>query len=203
MQFKKVYMQADSISRHADFDMWYEDGELFLTAQSLNQEAPWSTEHDRVALISRHGAEMGRIKPDNKSIEYDVRIERWTYTLHTYTLFKHYYFKGMLWDINGSLDHLPIHFKSEETEKTQVHVKRVERFRDKGPCIEIMVKDITHLRIAAGAVIAIGLKEEWRGMSEGEPEENNTWALKMKRYFWQKGIPYSELVESGRIAPRD
>lgn len=203
MQFKKVYMPVDAIKRHEDFQLWYEDGDLFLTAQSLNKENPWSTEKDRVALISRHGAEMGRIKPDNKAMEYEVRIERWTYTLHTYTLFKHYYFKGMLWEINGSMDKMPLKFVNEGTGKSDVRITHVNNFRDKGECFEIKVRDISKLRIAAGAVIAMALKEEYRGDSEGEPEENDTWTKKMRRYFWQKGIKYEELVAEGRIEARD
>ena len=178
MQYKKVYMPVDGIKNHADFEIWYEDGELFLTVRSLNKEHPWSTEKDRVELISRHGAQMGLIKPDNKAIEYDVRIERWTYTLHTYVLFKHYYFRGMLWDIHGSLDHVPLKFTSEKTNKSDVRITYVKQFRDKGPCYEIKVRDISKLRVAAGAVIAIGLKEEYRGASEGEKEENKGYKMK-------------------------
>lgn len=203
MQFKKLYMPVDAISRHDDFQMWYEDGDLFLTAKSLNKEKPWSSEHDKVALISRHNAEMARIKPDNKALEYDVRVERWTYTLHTYTLFKHYYIKGMLWDIKGSFDRVPLKFMNEKTGKSDVRITRVNNFMDKGPCYEIKVKEITKLRVAAACVIALALKEEYRGMSEGEREENNTLGLKMKRYFWQKGISYDELVAKGVIEPRD
>ena len=45
---------------------------------------------------------------------------------------------------------------------------KLVNFRDKGECYDIRVKDLSHLRIASIAVVGIAMKEEFKGLSEGE-----------------------------------
>ena len=193
----RVYMEVDALSRHEDFDLWYADGELFMQVK-----ADWANERDRVLVFSRRGAEMARIKSDNKAMAYYVGVERYEYTLFTHTLFKHYFFKGMLWDINGSLRDGQLTFFSEMADRNEVFVNKT-RFKGHGECYEIRVSDVSHLRIAAVATVAIAIKEEWKGLSEGEPQsKDQPWYLKLKdRVVPTKGIPYEQLVADGIIEP--
>ncbi len=194
MIFNKVYFPADCISRHADFDGWYEDGDRFMTVKSLNKENPWSAEKDRVAIYSRLDAEMACIKPDHKCLSYAVRVERWTYTLHTFTIFKHYFLEGMLWQIHGTPSEAPFSFENEDTGKKDVRVRRVE-FNGQD-CFEVKVRDIEKLRMAVCAVLAILIKEEYKGVSEGEPNKDAPWYKKVKRYFLEETISYDEIREN-------
>ena len=43
MAFKKVYIPVDCIERKEDFDMFYEDGDIFATAKS-----DWENEKSKV-----------------------------------------------------------------------------------------------------------------------------------------------------------
>ena len=197
-QFKKIYIPVDAISRHEDFECWYEDRTLFCTVKSLNKENPWSDEHDQVALISRHDAEMGRIKPDYKSLTYSLRMERWTYTLHTYTIFSHYFIEGMMWQINKSPLEAPFTFYNEGYDRKDVRL-RITNFDDKGPCYEVAVKDVSRLRVAVISVIAILIKEEYRGLSEGEPSVKEKWYRKLVNTFNDKTYSFSDLAATGQI----
>lgn len=191
MAFKKVYIPVDAISRHEDFEAWYEDGDFFFRAES-----DWQDEGSKVKFISRHGAEMAKIKPDNNCLNYDVRVERYTYTLHTYLIFRHYFCEGMLWQMHGSPSKGHASFINENTDKRDVQISIVN-FKDKGPCYEVKVKDVGKLRIAAVVIVAILIKEEYKGLSEGERNEDAHWYRKVKQYFLEKGLTYEE-VESGK-----
>lgn len=197
-QFKKIYIPVDAISRREDFECWYEDRMLFCTVKSLNKENPWSDEHDQVALISRHNAEMGRIKPDYKSLTYAIRVERWDYTLHTYTIFSHYFIEGMMWQINKSPIDAPFTFYNEGFDRKDVRL-RITNFADKGMCYEVAVKDVSRLRVAVASVIAILIKEEFRGLSEGEPNPKMKWYKRLKNYFGEKGYAFNDLAATGVI----
>ena len=162
MKNNRVYMPIDAVDKREDFNLWYADGDLFMTVKSA-----WTKENDKVSIISRRGGEMGRIRFDPRSLVYFVGVERYEYELHTYTIFEHYYFKGMLWDIGGGLNDVPLDFRNEGTGKLDVRISHV-RFKDKGKCLEIKVKDLAKLRIAACCVIAMAIKESYKGKSEGE-----------------------------------
>lgn len=199
MQFKKVYIPVNGISSHTDFDCFYEDRMLFCSVRSLNKENPWSDEHDQVALISRHDAEMGRIKPDYKSLTYGIRMERWNYTLHTYTIFSHYYVEGMMWQINKSPLEAPFTFYNEGHDRKDVRL-RITDFADKGPCYEVSVKNVSLLRVAVISVLAILIKEEYRGLSEGEPGIKDKWYRKIANSFNDKGYSFNDLAATGQIS---
>jgi hypothetical protein len=198
MQFKKVYIPVNGISNRADFDCLYEDRTLFCRVTSLNKKEPWSDEHDQIALISRHDSEMGRIKPDFKSLTYDLRMERWNYTLHTYTIFSHYYVEGMMWQINKSPLEAPFTFYNEGYDRKDVRL-RIADFADKGPCYEVAVKDVSMLRVAVISVLAILVKEEYRGLSEGEPSVKDKWYRKLVNSFNDKGVSFNDLAATGQI----
>ena len=191
MKNNRVYMPIDAVDTREDFNLWYADGDLFLTVKSAGG---WQSEKDRIAIYSRHGGEMARIKPDPYGVVMNVGVERYEYELHTYTIFEHYFFKGMLWDIYGCIDDPPLDFRNEGTGKLDVRISRV-RFRDKGMCYEIKVKDLAKLRIAACCVIAMKIKESFRGRSEGEPDENlGTFGKIRKKLFDSKGYTYEEIL---------
>ena len=198
MQFKKVYIPVDAIARREDFECWYEDRMLFCTVKSLNKEKPWSDEHDKVALISRHEAEMARIKPDYKSLNYALRVERWDYILHTYVIYSHYFIEGMMWQVNKSPIDAPLTIYNEGYDRKDVRIRKVD-FADKGECYEVAVKDVSRLRVAVTSVIAILIKEEFRGLSEGEPDPKMKWHKKLANYFVEKGYSFNNLAASGAI----
>ncbi len=189
MKNNRVYMQVDAAKKREDFELWYADGDVFVTVKKKD----WDNEKDRVAIYNRFGGEMARIKTDPKAITYNVGVERYEYELHTYELFSHYFFKGMLWDIQGSLEDKQLDFRNEGTGKLDVRISTV-KFKNKGRCYEIKVKDISKLRIAACCVIAMALKESYLGLSEGEPVEGEKfWKKWKKMVFDSKGITYEEL----------
>ena len=190
MKNNRVYMPIDAVDKREDFNLWYADGDLFMTVKSA-----WTKENDKVSIISRRGGEMGRIRFDPRSLVYFVGVERYEYELHTYTIFEHYYFKGMLWDIGGGLNDVPLDFRNEGTGKLDVRISHV-RFKDKGKCLEIKVKDLAKLRIAACCVIAMAIKESYKGKSEGEPIERTGLDKWKHRIFSNKGITYEEILAS-------
>lgn len=200
----KIYIPADAIAKHEDFDTWYEDGALFYRFESPKG---WSSEKDKVIILGRMGGQVGTIKPDSKTLTYYLSIERWEYALRTYIIFKHYGLEGMLWDIKGSLTELPIDFIGEHgTSKEDVrytkdvHVSLV-KFNGQ-PCYEVRVKDLAVLRMAVVAVVAMAIKEEWKGYSEGEGDvEKGSLFARAKRSlletFTRRGpISYEELVQA-------
>ena len=101
----------------------------------------------------------------------------------------------MLWDIGGGLNDAPLDFRNEGTGKLDVRISHV-RFKDKGKCLEIKVKDLAKLRIAACCVIAMAIKESYKGKSEGEPIERTGLDKWKHRIFSNKGITYEEILAS-------
>ena len=188
MKNNRVYMPIDAVDKREDFKLWYADGDLFLTVK-----ADWTKENDKVAIYNRMGGELGRIKFDPHALVYYVGVERYEYELHTYTIFEHYFFKGMLWDIAGGLNNPPLDFRNEGTGKLDVRISHV-KFKDKGKCLEIKVKDLAKLRIAACCVIAMAIKESYRGKSEGEPVEEKGFQKLKNRILTNKGLTYDEVL---------
>lgn len=196
MKNNKVYLQKDALSRHEDFDVWYGDGDLALSARGT-----WSDESDKICLIGRMGGEIGRIKPDHNTLAYTIRVERYEYVLHTLRIFEHYEIEGMLWQVNGTLSDPPLSFVNEKTHKEDVHV-RLTDFKDWGPCYEIRVTDIAKLRIATAAVIAIGVKEAYKGKSEGEKCADATKLARVREFlFPTKGTAYADLLKEEKRVP--
>ncbi len=201
LKFNKVYIPEDALARHEDFDTWYEDGELFLRFQS---KQGWSSEKDRVQIMGRLGGQVGQIKPDYRALTYQIAYERFDYTLHTYVIGHHYYIEGMVWDLYGSFANPPFHLVEETLTSynhRSVHVKHV-KFKNKGMCYEVHVPKLEKLRIAVASIVAIGIKEEWKGLSEGEDREVSSSRLeKLKnRIFENKGFTYEqiqEMIENG------
>ncbi len=195
MKFNKVYFEKDALARHQDFDTWYEDGDLFLRFQS---KEGWQSEKDRVQIIGRMGGEVGEIRPDHRTLCYRIRYERYEYTLHTYVIERHYYIEGMVWDLYGSFANPPFHIVEETLTSYNhrtVHVK-LKEFKNKGLCYEVHVPKLEKLRIAVASVIAIGLKEEWKGLSEGEDVEIGTRLQRLKnRVFENKGFTYEQIQQ--------
>lgn len=196
MKFNKVYIPIDALSRHADFDTWYEDGDLFLHFES---KQGWTREKDRIQIIGRMGGQVGQIKPDNRALVYEIQYERFTYRLHTYVIGHHYYIEGMVWDLYGSYNEPPFSFVEETLtsyNRKSVRVRLVERFKNHGACLEVHVPELEKLRIAVACVVAIGWKEEWKGLSEGEDREIGTKLQRLKnRVFENKGFTYEQIQQ--------
>jgi len=188
----RVYLPVGAVDKREDFELYYADGDVFVTVKS-----DWKSEGSKVAIYNRFGGQMARISTDPKQVVYHVGVERYEYELHTYTVFEHYFFKGMLWDIRGSISDPPLDFRNEGTGKLDVRISRV-RFRDKGQCYEIKVKDLSKLRTAACCVIAMAIKESWKGKSEGEPDDVKAMPalkrLKRRISLTEKGITYEEIL---------
>ena len=192
MRNNRVYMPVGAIDKREDFELYYADGDVFVTVKS-----DWKAEGSKVDIYNRFGGQMARIRFDPKQVVYHVGVERYEYELHTYTIFEHYFFKGMLWDIRGSITDPPLDFRNEGTGKLDVRISRVS-FRDKGQCYEIKVKDLSKLRTAACCVIAMAVKESWKGKSEGEPDDVKAMPalkrLKRRISLTEKGITYDEIL---------
>lgn len=189
MKNNTVYMPQDALSRREDFDIWYADSDLALSVKGT-----WSGEGDRVSLIGRMGGENGCIKPDFATLSYYMKLERYEYVLRTHVIFSHYSVEGMLWQVHGTLANPPLDCINEATSEKDVHIRLVD-FKDKGACFEIKVKDVAKLRIAAATVIAIAIKEEYKGKSEGEKNPNATRLEKLKSFFLSsRGKTYEELL---------
>lgn len=189
MRNNRVYMPVDAVDKREDFELYYADGDVFLTVRG-----DWKYERDKVRIYNRMGGELGRIRTDPQTLTYFVGVERYEYELHTYTIFEHYFFKGMLWDIIGCISEPPLDFKNIGTGKLDVRIGRV-KFRDKGPCYEIKVKDISKLRIAACCVIAMAIKESFKGKSEGEPYEETGLTKWKNRLTTNKGFTFEEVLK--------
>ena len=192
MRNNRVYMPVNAVDLREDFHLYYADGDVFLTVKS-----DWKEEGSKVSILNRFGGELGRIRFDPQQVVYHVGVERYEYELHTYTIFEHYFFKGMLWDIRGSITDPPLDFRNEGTGKLDVRIGRVS-FRDKGQCYEIKVKDLAKLRTAACCVIAMAIKESYKGKSEGEPEDVKALPafkrFKRRISLTEKGITYDEIL---------
>lgn len=190
MAFKKIYIPTDAIAKREDFDAWYEDGDFFCHVESKD----WNSEKSKIELLGKTGGEIARIKPDYKALSYDIRVDKWTYTLHTYTIFKHYFFEGMLWQMHGSVSNGHANFVNENTKKKDMLVTTAKKFKDGRDCYEVKVKDLSKLRPAAAVVIAMMIKEDFKGLSEGEPDENAKLFKKAKRFFLEPGLTYEETL---------
>ena len=191
MKNNKVYMPLDAIERHEDFEIIYPDGERFLRF-----EGPWEKESDIIRIVSRLGAESGKIRPDPKTLGYYIRLERYEYLFRTIRIFRHYYVKGMLWNIKGSLSDLPMSFVYEGNAQGEmgndVHVRQT-KLKGLGDCYEIRVDTVNKLRPAACVVVAMAIKEHYRGLSEGEePRYESPWQ-KLKKRIFEKGVTLEEL----------
>ena len=198
MAFKKFYFPVDAVQQAVenkqDFDMWYDDGELFMHVTS-----DWESEKSQVKMFSHTGGESIRIKPDNKALHYDVRVERYTYMMKTHTIFEHYFIEGMLWQMHGSPSNGHCNFENENTGKKDMLLTTV-KLPDKGKCYEVKVKDVSKLRPAAGAIIAILIKEQWKGLSCGEPYPDGTkWYKRLKRYFLEPGYSYEDIQSNPEL----
>ena len=173
-----------------DFDVYYADGTIFLSFQGA-----WQHEKDEVAVFGRMGGEMGRIKPDHKALVYYLRLERWEYALHTLHLFKCYYVNGMKWKVEGSLANTPFFFVNEQTGSKEGRASDA-RLEGRGACWEIATKDPATLRIAVTACVAMGIKEEYRGLSEGLRAERAHGLHRLRDWiFSEKGIRYEDLPD--------
>lgn len=197
MKNNKAYVPRDAIARHENFETWYEDGSLFLRFES-----DWKEEKSRVSVFTRLGGESAEIKPDHACINYYLRLEQWEHCLHCHTIFKHYYVEGMLWDIYGSFAEPPFDFITETRTSDDArdgHVKLVN-FRDRGECFEVRVKDISKLRIAVVALVAMGIKEEYKGLSEGEDKKNMGFFEKIRHNWAQgKGKTYEQVLAEAEV----
>ena len=66
-------------------------------------------------------------------------------------------------------------------------------------CYEIHVPDLTKLRVAVIALVAILIKEEWKGLSECEEVRGATWMERLKnRVIENKGYTYEQVQELER-----
>ena len=194
MKNNAMYIPVDALKNRQDFDIWYRDGDL-----AFSFKGKWEKESDKVTIWNRHGAECGsiRLEPAGKCMYY-VKLDRWEYELHTYIIFEDYYFKGMLWDIKGSPSNPPFDIYSERSEKNEVHVSRT-KFKGHGECLEVRVRDVTFLRIAAACVVAMMMKEEFKGLSEGIETPNLSRADKIKRFFKKsKQLTYEQVLAGER-----
>lgn len=200
MKNNKAYVPKNFLAQHEDFDAWYADGEVFLSFRGA-----WEKESDKVRIFGRMGGEMGCIKPDANKLAYYLKLERWEYVFHTRRIYRNYYVNGMKWQIYGSLRDLPLDFLLENDQekgekvhnmstKKDVHVNLVN-FRDRGECYEIKCNDVAKLRIAVAAVIAMGIKEEYCGLSEGIRDPHASKLRKAKDWlFAGKGKTYEQLL---------
>lgn len=194
MKNNAMYIPVDALKNRQDFDIYYRDGDL-----AFSYKGKWEKESDKVTIWNRHGAECGsiRLEPASKCMYY-VKLERWEYELHTYLIEEEYFFKGMLWEIKGSPSNPPFDFYSLRSEKNEVHVCRT-KFKGHGECFEVKVRDVSFLRIAAAAVVAIMMKEEFKGLSEGLETPDLTRGQKIKRFFQKtKYLTYEEVKAGER-----
>lgn len=194
-KFNKVYIPQDAIAKHEDFDTWYEDGDIFVQFKS---KEGWKREKDKVQIHGRMGGEVGLIKPDHRTLTYGIRYERYDYVLHTIVINHHYYIEGMVWDLYGCAHEPPCKIVEETLTSFNhkvVHIKLVN-FKDKGMCYEIHVPEIEKLRIAVACFVAILIKEEWKGLSEGNDYAPPGLLNNLKsRVFENKGFTYEEVQE--------
>lgn len=194
MKYNKVFIEKDALARHEDFDTWYEDGTVFYHFTSKNG---WTAEKDVISAY-REGAKQpsGIIKGDHRTLNYLITCERYEYIMHSYVIEKHYYIEGMLWDLYGSYANPPFDLVVETKtsyNKKDVHVKE-RLFKNHGLCYEIHVPDLEKLRVAVLSLVAIGLKEEWKGLSEGEDVRGATVLERLKnRVFENKGLTYEQI----------
>ena len=61
MKNNKVYLPTDAIARHEDFDVWYADGETFLSIKGA-----WSKESDKAVSSAAWAGRWGRSSPTTR-----------------------------------------------------------------------------------------------------------------------------------------
>lgn len=199
MRFNKVYIPKDAIAKREDFDVWYQDGAL-----SFSVSRDWSKESNHTFIEGRLGGEIARIKPDNNALTYYLRIGRWEYTMRPTWIFEQYSIEGMLWRIDSGLEDAPfdiLRYVSAEDVVKDGRVRLVN-FMNHGPCYEVMVKDVSYLRIAAISIIAIALKEEYKGLSEGDSNKKTNAFSRFMNWMSPKGLTY-EQVQAIRANPEE
>ena len=194
MKHNTVYMPVDAIAKgfenQEDFEVWYADGETFMSMKST-----WENDRSPIRLFGRMGGEMGKVQLDPQRLMYYLRVERWEYVFHTLYIHKQYYVKGMGWDVFGSLEDDSLDYVMEDTGVKEVRIRRVKDFKGRGPCYEIKVKDVAAMRIAVAAVVAQALKEELKGLSEGIADSHIPWYRRVKNWILpHKGFTYEELM---------
>ncbi len=186
----KLYAPIDGVHNRTDFEIWYEDNLPFCT---VHGESGWKSEKDRVQLLGPTGGQIARIKPDFKALTYDVRVDKWTYVLKTYTIYEHYFFEGMMWKMYGSLKDAKQCFYNQDSRKKDVIIYRLDNWKDRGPCLEIRIRDRSKLRPAAAAVVAVMIKEDFEGLSLGEGDPERNLLVKLKDYFFERGYTKEEI----------
>ena len=199
MKNNTVYLPADALARHEDFSIVYEDGTPLYDVRG-----DWTSDRDKVRVFGRLGGESCLIKPDAQTLSYYIQLEHYEYALRTFRLFDHYYLEGRLWQIHGSLTTCPLDFVNEKTGRREVHVSR-RPFKGMGEAYEVRVTDVAKLRIAAAAVVAMALKEEWRGKSEGEKDPEGSRLARLRNWaLGGRGKTYEQLLaEDAEYAERE
>ncbi|MCQ2752261.1 MAG: hypothetical protein MJ189_04105, partial [Coriobacteriales bacterium] len=172
-----------------DFDIFYEDNDLFATVKS-----DWNSEKSKVDLIGSSNELRARIKPDFKALTYDVQVDRFTYTFKTYHIFRYYFLEGMKWEMFSSISTGHANCVNQDDHRKDVLVALVKDFRGLGPCYEVRVKDISKLRAAVAFIVCIMIKEDYKGLSVGLPAKRNTWG-KFKYWLFDKGYTYEESLQ--------
>lgn len=187
---RRLYVPIDGVKNRTDFKIWYEDGYDFCT---VHGESGWKSERDRVQLLGPTGGQIARIKPDFKALTYDVRVDKWTYVLKTYTIFEHYFFEGMLWKMYGSLADSKQCFYNQNNRKKDVLIYKLDDWKGHGPCYEVCVRELGKLRPAAAAVVSIMIKEDFVGLSLGEGDPKRNFLVKLKDFVMETGYTKEQL----------
>jgi hypothetical protein len=191
----KLYMQTDAIAKHEDFDIWCDDGSV-----GFSVTGDWTQEKDHISVYGHMGTRIGRIKPDRHVLNYYLEFDRYTYEFHTRRIFQHYHIEGMAWDIQGGLTSLPVDFLNVLDDKKEVHLRLLD-FKEKGECYELRTTKADKVHIAIGVLISMAIKEEYKGLSEGEKDEEVGRLDKVKRFFIKnKGESLQELERDERAS---
>ena len=64
MKNNKVYLPTDAIARHEDFDVWYADGETFLSIKGA-----WSKELSLIHIWPPPLRRVGRVEADGAPLQ--------------------------------------------------------------------------------------------------------------------------------------
>ena len=189
-----MYIPVDALARHEDFDTWYEDGDLFL---HFACKKGWKSEKDRVQIFGRMGGQVGEIKPDNRALVYDIMYERFiacTPTSSSITTTS----RAWCGTCTAAITSLPTALSRRRLSATTANrcACAASKVQDHGPCYEVHVLELEKLRIAVACLVAIGYKEEWKGLSEGEDRElGNLWQRMKGRIFENKGFTYEQIQQ--------
>lgn len=185
----RLYMPVDAIANHEDFDIWNDEGE-----SGFRVTGEWQYEKDPAVINGQFGTRIAKVKADRNIVNYYLKVGLYSYEFQPRIIFKHYFVEGVAWDIKGSLTSLPIDFMcvfNADKPIKDAHVRKVE-FADKGECYELTVYAPDYLYIAVTTLVAMAIKEEWRGLSTGEPEESPGFFSKVKKAVGKKGVVVPE-----------